>query len=53
MYVRQTEPIQSAKEAIRARVRRSIDDPRPSLTEEEVDARLNQLFDARAENGGA
>jgi antitoxin ParD1/3/4 len=34
--------------AIRARVRRSFDDPRPDLTGEEVDARLNALF-AKAE----
>ena len=31
-------------EAIRARVRRSIDDPRPSLDEDEVDAQLERLF---------
>jgi antitoxin ParD1/3/4 len=31
-------------QAIRARIRRSLDDPRPSLTEEEVDARLEALF---------
>ncbi len=31
-------------EAIRARIRRSIDDPRPSLTQEEADARLRLLF---------
>ncbi len=29
--------------AIRARIRRSLDDPRPDLTEEEVRARLAQL----------
>jgi antitoxin ParD1/3/4 len=32
--------------AMRARITRSIDDPRPSLTEAEVDARLDRLFDA-------
>ena len=32
--------------AMRARIARSIDDPRPSLTEAEVDARLDRLFDA-------
>lgn len=33
---------------IRARIRRSIDDPRPSLTDAEVDERLERLFaDAR------
>jgi antitoxin ParD1/3/4 len=30
--------------AIRARIRRSLDDPRPDLSEEEVDARLEALF---------
>src|ERR1700730_6689558 len=30
--------------AIRARVRRSLDDPRPDLDEEEMDARLKALF---------
>jgi antitoxin ParD1/3/4 len=34
--------------AIRSRVRRSLDDPRPDLTGEEVDARLNAIF-AQAE----
>lgn len=32
--------------AMRARITRSIGDPRPSLTEAEVDARLDRLFDA-------
>lgn len=31
--------------SIKARIRRSIDDPRPSLTEAEVDDRLDKLFD--------
>ena len=31
--------------AIRARVRRSIEDPRPSLNEEEVSVRLERLFE--------
>jgi antitoxin ParD1/3/4 len=31
-------------EAIRLRVRRSIDDPRPSLSVEEVDAALDQMM---------
>lgn len=31
-------------EAIRARVHRSIDDPRPSLDEDEVDAQLERFF---------
>lgn len=30
--------------SIKARIRRSIDDPRPSLSEAEVDARLERLF---------
>ncbi|MEZ0214539.1 MAG: type II toxin-antitoxin system ParD family antitoxin [Xanthobacteraceae bacterium] len=30
-------------ETIRARIRRSLDDPRPSLSEEEVDAFLEEL----------
>lgn len=30
--------------AIRARIRHSIDDPRPSLTQEETEARLRLLF---------
>lgn len=34
--------------SIKARIRRSIDDPRPSLSEADVDARLEHLFsDAR------
>jgi antitoxin ParD1/3/4 len=33
--------------AIRARIRRSVDDPRPSLTEKKVDAHFKGLF-ARA-----
>jgi len=31
-------------EAIRARVRRSIDDPRPSMTGKQVDAHFKALF---------
>ena len=31
---------------IRARIRRSLDDPRPSLTTEDVDAELDALFAA-------
>jgi antitoxin ParD1/3/4 len=31
-------------ELIRARIRRSVDDPRPSLTEAEVDAQFETLF---------
>ena len=31
-------------ESIRARIRQSINDPRPSLTTEEVDARIKALF---------
>jgi antitoxin ParD1/3/4 len=37
--------------AIRARIRRSLDDPRPDMTLEEVDAHLAALF-ARAEQEG-
>ena len=35
-------------DAIRARIRRSLDDPRPSLSLEEVDANLEEMF-AQAE----
>ncbi|MCF4126859.1 type II toxin-antitoxin system ParD family antitoxin [Methylobacterium sp. SyP6R] len=38
-------------EAIRARIRRSLDDPRPDLTPEQVDAFLEELF-AEAERDG-
>ena len=31
-------------ESIRARIRRSIEDPRPDLTQEELDERLERLF---------
>ena len=31
-------------EAIKARIQRSLNDPRPSLTEEEVDAALEAMF---------
>ncbi|MGO9004739.1 MAG: type II toxin-antitoxin system ParD family antitoxin [Beijerinckiaceae bacterium] len=37
--------------AIRARIRRSLDDPRPDMTLEEVDASLEALF-ADADNAG-
>jgi antitoxin ParD1/3/4 len=37
---------------IRARVRRSLDDPRPDLEEEEVDARLKALFAETAKADG-
>jgi len=37
--------------AIRARIRRSLDDPRPDMTLAEVDAHLDALF-ARAEQAG-
>ncbi|MFN7090094.1 MAG: type II toxin-antitoxin system ParD family antitoxin [Allorhizobium sp.] len=41
-------------EAIRLRVRRSIDDPRPSLSVEEVDAALDEMMaKARAVPGRA
>lgn len=35
-------------EAIRARVRRSIDDPRPSLSADEAEAELNRFMKAEA-----
>ncbi len=38
-------------EAMRERIRRSIDDPRPNLTAEEVDRQLTALF-AKAEGAG-
>lgn len=39
---------------IRARVRRSIEDPRPSLSETDIDARLSALFtQAGAASGDA
>ena len=38
--------------AIRARIRRSLDDPRPDLTLEEVDSALDAAF-ARAEQASA
>jgi antitoxin ParD1/3/4 len=34
--------------AVRGRIRRSLDDPRPSLSEEEVEARLEELFEETA-----
>jgi antitoxin ParD1/3/4 len=39
--------------ALRARVRRSLDDPRPDLDEAEVEARLNQLFNEARGNASA
>ncbi len=36
---------QEQLEAIRKRVRASLDDPRPSLSMEEVDAHLEELFE--------
>ena len=36
--------------AIRSRLRQSIDDPRPSLTEPEVDARLAALYGTTADD---
>lgn len=39
-------------EVIRARIRRSLDDPRPALSLEEVDAELEKLF-AQAEKDAA
>lgn len=41
-------------EAIRARIRRSLEDPRPPLTMEEVDERLESLFrELEARHGNA
>jgi antitoxin ParD1/3/4 len=37
--------------ALRARVQQSLADPRPSLTEEEVEARLHALFAASPDDG--
>jgi hypothetical protein len=37
-------------EAIRARIRRSIGDPRPSMTEKQVDAHFKSLFAKTAAN---
>mgnify|MGYP001005845478 CR=1 FL=1 len=35
-------------EAIRARVKRSIEDPRPSLTSEEAEAHMQRFFEEQA-----
>jgi antitoxin ParD1/3/4 len=37
-------------EAIRSRLRHSIDDPQPSVTEHEVDARLTALYGAAVDD---
>lgn len=39
-------------EAIRARIRRSLDDPRPDLSAEEVEARLGRLFEELSRGSG-
>ncbi len=39
-------------EAIRARIRRSLDDPRPNVTIEDVDAQLDTLFTRAKQSGG-
>jgi antitoxin ParD1/3/4 len=54
MRVWQRQRIEDAEriEAIRARVRRSLEDPRPSLSEEEVEARLQALFAETAKTRG-
>lgn len=39
-------------EAIRARIRRSLDDPRPNVTIEDVDAHLDALFTRAKQSGG-
>lgn len=42
-------------EAMKARIKRSLDDPRPNLTSEEVDERLEAMFAEATRNfrGGA
>ena len=44
MWQRQREEDAERLLAIRARIRRSLDDPRPDLDEDEVDGRLKALF---------
>lgn len=39
-------------DAVRARIRRSLDDPRPSLSESEVDVELATVFEELAPSGG-
>ena len=39
--------------SIRARVKASIEDPRPTLSMEEVDTRLRELFAQRSSTGGS
>ncbi|MGX7706197.1 ribbon-helix-helix domain-containing protein [Methylobacterium sp. Gmos1] len=44
LWQRQREERAERLNAIRARTRRSLDDPRPALTLDQVDARLEELF---------
>lgn len=44
LWQRQREEDGERLAAIKARIRRSIDDPRPSLSAAELDAHLEQLF---------
>jgi antitoxin ParD1/3/4 len=44
LWQRQRQEDAERLEGIRARIRRSLDDPRPSLTLEQVDAQLEELF---------
>ncbi|SFV13922.1 antitoxin ParD1/3/4 [Methylobacterium sp. 174MFSha1.1] len=44
LWQRQREEHAERLNAIRARIRRSLDDPRPDLTLEQVDAHLEELF---------
>lgn len=48
LWQRQRQEDTERLNVIRARIRRSLDDPRPSLSLEEVDAHLEELF-AQAE----
>ncbi|MET7245737.1 ribbon-helix-helix protein, CopG family [Methylobacterium sp. EM32] len=53
LWQRQREEHAERLNAIRARIRRSLDDPRPDLTGDEVQANLDALFaeaEAEAEN---
>lgn len=44
LWQRQREEHAERLNAIRARIRHSLDDPRPSLTLDQVDAHLEELF---------
>ena len=51
LWQRQRFEDQERLDAVRTRIRRSLDDPRPDMTLAEVDAHLEALF-ARAEQAG-